>query len=538
MNSDGKPQGLHLRPHKGTCLGELCARAPGNPSPTEIPATNKFSGLPDGVAYRILSFLTIKDVTFFSIVSKRCRELYLSTPSLDFEFRTTRTPSGEYKSFREATCEVRLSLMNSLDRLLLQRGDNKIEYFRLVWENHYVVEEDSDDLRDEEPCFCVNERFRIMTWIHNALRCNVEVLDVKSDVDYFEDEPYALFPSCVFLCATLTSLAVEMNHTMVKTPSVAFSSNLVDLKLLNVDIEDEGFFKWISCSCKFIKEIYLCDISITANIIIKSSSLEKFGYVDGGRFTPSHFNISGEKLEIININWMLNLLKYKLKDLCWRGSRVNQGNLGPLECLEKAVICLEPKADDSDKLIKHFYSLRRVERLVLNAATFKALFREGYTHAQFDRLFYLELNLRSFSDDIFPAVVSLLRGLHNLCTLYISCFAVPSSMDPQPNLSGFDKEYWKLQNLDFIDQIKEVTIVLDGSSNGIEFARYILENAKNLEQIHLQHLLDLPDDAIQKLNESYMSRAAVNFEEDYEEDSDEDYEEDSEENFEEDIEED
>ncbi|XP_018507711.1 F-box/LRR-repeat protein At3g58900-like isoform X2 [Pyrus x bretschneideri] len=440
---------------------------------------DRFSGLPDGVAYRILSFLTIKDVTCFSIVSKRCRELYLSTPSLDFDFKTTRTPSGEYKYFREATCEVRLNLLNSLDRFLLQRGDNKIEYFRLVWESHSVVEEDSDDQRDEEPCFCVNERFRIMTWIHNALRCNVEVLDVKSDVDYFEDEPYALFPSCVFLCAPLTSLAVEMNRTMVKTPSAAFSSNLVDLKLINVEIEDEGFFKWISCSCKFIKEIHLCHIRITGNIIIKSSSLEKFEYLEG-TFTRSHIDISAEKLEVINIDWTfqspgdnsLNIFAPKLKYFEWRGYLMNQANLGQLECLEKAVICLEPKADDSDKLIKHFYSLRRVELLVLNAATFK--------------------------------------------------------------VSGFDKEYWKLQNLDFIDQIKEVTIVLDGSSNGIEFARYILENAKNLEQIYLQHLLDLPDDAIQKLNESKMSRATVNFEED----SEEDYEEDSEEDFEEDIEED
>ncbi|KAM0980609.1 hypothetical protein ACFX2A_014037 [Malus domestica] len=423
------------------------------------------------------------------------------------------------KTDSAASCEVRLKLVNSLDRFLLQRGDNKIGHFRLVWKSHAVYEEN-----DEAPCFCVNEHFRIMTWIHNALRCNVKVLDAKNRVVDFEDELYTLFPSCVFLCATLTSLAVDMDFTMVKTPSVAFSSNLVYLKLLNVKIEDEGFFKWISCSCKFIKEIFLFGISVRGNIIIKSSSLEKFGYVDGGSFTLSHLNISGEKLEVINITWRfsspddksLNIFAPRLKDLCWRRSLVNQANLGELECLEKADICLEPKADDSDKLIKHFYSLHRVEHLVLNAATFQALFREGYTHAQFDRLFYLELNLRSFSDDIFPAVVSLLRGLHKLCTLYITYFAVPSSMDPQPNVSGFDKEYWKLQNLDFIDQIKEVTVELDGSNNGIEFARYILEHAKNLEQMCIQYFLDLSDDAILKLNDSKkMSKATVIFEAGY-----------------------
>ncbi|XP_068308739.1 putative F-box/FBD/LRR-repeat protein At5g44950 [Pyrus communis] len=477
---------------------------------------DRFSGLPDRIAYRILSFLTIKDVACFSIVSKRCRELYLSTPSLNFEFMTTGAPWGVWKCFCEASCEVRLMLVNSLDRFLLQRGDKSIpSHFRLVWKSHAVYEEN-----DEAPCFCVNERFRLITWIHNAIRCNVEVLDVKSRVVDFDDELYSLFPSCVFLCATLHSLAVNLNFTMVKTPSVAFSSNLVDLKLLKVKIEDEGFFKWISCSCKFIKGIFLCGISVRGNIIIKSSSLEKFGYVDGSRFTLSHLNISGEKLEVINISWTfnspddksLNIFAPRLTDLCWRGSLVNQANLGQLECLEKALICLEPEADDSDKLIKHFYSLHRVEHLVLNAATFKALFRERSTHAQFDRLFHLQLNLWSFSDDIFPAVVSLLRGLHNLCTLYISCFAVPSSMDPQPDVSGFDKEYWKLQNLDFIDQIKEVTIELDVFNNGIEFARYILEHANNLEQMCIQYLLDLSDDAIQKLNDSKKMSKAIIFE--------------------------
>ncbi|KAM0990023.1 hypothetical protein ACFX15_008241 [Malus domestica] len=224
----------------------------------------------------------------------------------------------------------------------------------------------------------------------------------------------------------------------------------------------------------------------------------------------------------------------KLKYLEWRGHLTNQANLGQLECLEKALICLEPKADDSDKQIKHFCVLHRVEHLVLNAATFKALFREGSTHAQFDHVSNLRLNLRRFSDDIFPAVVSLLKGLHNLCTLYISCCAVPSFLHPQRDVSGFDKAYWKLQNLDFVDQIKKVTLVLDGSNNGIDFARYILEHAKNLELMDIQYLLNPSDDAIQKLNESKkMSKATVIFEEDFVEDSDKNLE-----NFDEDFEED
>ncbi|KAL6133612.1 hypothetical protein ACLB2K_065846 [Fragaria x ananassa] len=59
----------------------------------------------------------------------------------------------------------------------------------------------------------------------------------------------------------------------------------------------------------------------------------------------------------------------------------------------------------------------------------------------------------------------------------------PTSLDPKSNTSGFNKKYWKKQNLDFISQVEEVTIELSAGSNGIEFARYVLEHAKSLEKM-------------------------------------------------------
>ncbi|CAB4287157.1 unnamed protein product [Prunus armeniaca] len=44
--------------------------------------------------------------------------------------------------------------------------------------------------------------------------------------------------------------------------------------------------------------------------------------------------------------------------------------------------------------------------------------------------------------------------------------------------SGFGTEYWKLQNLAFLHQLKEVTIQYSD-----EFSTYILENAQNLKKI-------------------------------------------------------
>ena len=57
--------------------------------------------------------------------------------------------------------------------------------------------------------------------------------------------------------------------------------------------------------------------------------------------------------------------------------------------------------------VSHFMSLQ-------------ALFREGRsTQARFNNLSYLEMDIRNFSDELVPALVSLLRGMPNLCTLYI-----------------------------------------------------------------------------------------------------------------------
>ncbi|RXH81497.1 hypothetical protein DVH24_034918 [Malus domestica] len=493
-------EGLRLR-KLGVQLNNTLATASRSESMTMV---DRFSDLPIGVTHHILSFLNIRDLTCFSIASKRCIELYLSTPSLDFgDLLPKRTPKGS----SHFTCEFRLKLLSSLDRFLLKRGDNKIKYFRLFWTGHLIKN------RDRTPCFCVNENFRIVNLIHNAVRCNVEVLDI------FLDEKLA-FPFSIFLCETLKSLVINM-PSVVKTPSVAFSSNLEYLELMNVEIKDEGFFKWISCSCKSIKELILCGLGRIKNITIESSSLEKFELYDGF-CTPIHLNISGEKLETIRVSWRfrsskgksLNIFAPKLKYLFWRGNVMKKANLGKLECVEEASMFLEPKADDFDNLLKVFCSMHRVEYLVINEATIKALFSEGgSTQARFNNLSYLEMDIRSFSDELVPALVSLLRGMPNLCTLYVGYH---SSRDTKSDVgaSRFDVEHWKLQHLEFIHQTEEVTIALSSGSNGIEFARYILENAEKLEQMTIIHLPE-QSDAVQKLNESkMMSKATVIFKED------------------------
>ncbi|PQQ06130.1 putative F-box/FBD/LRR-repeat protein [Prunus yedoensis var. nudiflora] len=356
--------------------------------------TDRFSNLPDEVAHLILSFLTFEDLTRVGTVSKRCRKFYVSAPSVNFDASQARTNQKQ------------VELMSSLDRYLFHRGDNKLQRFSVFW--NFFKSKSVSKLSDEH--------FRIITWIHNAVRCNVEVLNL-----YFLALRTTMFalPSCVFLSQSLKSLSVCCSGVILQAPSLSFSCNLLSLRLSCVNIVDESFFKWISFTCKCLKEIQLLRITGIERITIESLSLESFGF----------FSVCGIKLLHLSISVLSSLCKAKV--------------------------------------------------LILNEKTIKALHKEGSMPASLD-IFHFGMHLRSLNDALVPAAACLLKGMPNLNTLDIK--SKPPRGQPCMS-SGFDMGYWKLQNLAFIYHLEEVTIELSNGSNEIEFVRYILEHAVNLKKI-------------------------------------------------------
>ncbi|KAM1489031.1 hypothetical protein TB2_031610 [Malus domestica] len=379
---------------------------------------DRLSNLPDEVAHQMLSFLNFKELIRVGSVSKRCRELFLSTPSL-----VICSPDSGNK-------QKHLNLLDSFDRFLLHRGDSKIQRLSISW--------------------CIssglaNKIFCMITWIHIAARCNVEVLDFALNGKHI---PGTLeLPACIFLCGSLRSLLVHMD-TILKAPSFACSSNLQCLTLKSVTM-DEGFCKWISSSCKCIKKLQLSYVSIE-NIIIESSSLESFSLVGSSLrgIRLCHLNISCEKLVDIHIEFY--------------------------------------KFDSSSKSMNIFapnLNICKVKDLILSEDTTQALFREGSMQLQFDDISYLSLHAGGVFDDLVPAMVSLLRGMPNLKTLHINSY---------PRFFGsksckFNRKYWKSQNLDFVHCLEVVKIELSNGYNGMEFARYILEHAQNLKKMVIHY---------------------------------------------------
>ncbi|PRQ43956.1 putative F-box domain, FBD domain, leucine-rich repeat domain, L domain-containing protein [Rosa chinensis] len=443
---------------KQKSLATSSSRAPGACADSVF----RFFSLPEEVSHHILSFLPVKDLIRYGGLSKKCKEFQLSTPSLNFE------------GFSHLSNNRHFRLLSCLDRFLVLRGDNKIRRFRVDW-----------NLAVGKTASFYNELYRVITWVHVAVKCNVEELDLKlaiPDATTFE------LPLCIFDCGSLRSLLVECDKVLA-TPSIACSTNLQYIKLRKVKI-DEGFCKWISFSCKCIKELHFEEVEVE-NITIESLSLESFSFVCPSYCDLCQLQISGEKLEEIVIEWRCDLSSStsfsvsapNLKSFKWTGNLLNHQSLGNLVCLEKAEIFLSPPADgyNFDNTFEVLHSICKVKVLVLSEETAKALFREGHIPAQFNDISYLGMDIKSWDDDVVPAMVSLMKGMPNLNTLNLK--SIHSVNIPKPEECRFDRTYWKSQNLSLILELKEVIIELSGGNIDLELARYILEDAKNLQKM-------------------------------------------------------
>ncbi|KAL6179146.1 hypothetical protein ACLB2K_050662 [Fragaria x ananassa] len=159
-------------------------------------------------------------------------------------------------------------------------------------------------------------------------------------------------------------------------------------------------------------------------------------------------------------------------------------------CLERAHVFLKHKGEDYDfdNTFGVLRSICRVKVLILSEDTTKALLREGSMHAQFDHISYLSMHMRSLTDELVPAMVSLLKGMPNLNTLHLK--AHHSLNIRKPKACGFKRKYWKSQNREFIHQLKEVSIDLSNgyTYNALELTRCILEHAQNLKKMVIFYL--------------------------------------------------
>ncbi|KAK9921294.1 hypothetical protein M0R45_029811 [Rubus argutus] len=420
--------------------------------PETSPEVDRFSNLPNEIAHHILSLLSFKDFTRVGCVSKRCKRLHLSAPSIKFcEFSNVTNISS---------CDVHKMLLDSFDRFLNQRGDNKIRSFHFSWCFRSFL---SDMFEDEgmSNCYC-DDDVRLNAWIDSAVRCNVEVVQiVNSSPDW-----YQRLSSSLLLCQSLRSLLVDGKAFIGCEVTSSTLSNLEYLELKNVMIDnDKEFWEWVSYSCKCLKDLHLEGVSGGKDIIIESSSLESFSFNSAcfleGPYS-CNLNISGDRLEKISINGVATGSSFmisapNLKRLRWHGSLARQHNFGELPCLEIADISADSLFDEVNHLALFglLCSIPRVKVLILSEPVVKAVLEQGFMSVQLDCVRYLRLKFLMLTDDLIPALITLLGVMPDLSYLLVN--SMPILCD-ESKCAGFDMEFWKVQNLAFVDKIKEVTL--------------------------------------------------------------------------------
>ncbi|PON81046.1 F-box domain containing protein [Trema orientale] len=239
-------------------------------------STDRFTSLPEHVAHEILKFLPLEDISRLSVVSRTCRQVCISMPSL----KVNAAP------YRYSTTK-RTQLMNYVDRLLsLRRGMDSRCLF-IDW-----------GLPSTE------EEHRVLSWLHNAVVCNFKqlklILRLKSGSEF------TVPPS--LLCSTsLESLTVNIGiNALLKFPSYYSSingfSSLKSLTLCGVRI-DESFSNWVSICCKFLRKLCLSQIKETKSLVINSSSMHQLFISSTYNNELCHLQVSAETLEYMTLRW-------------------------------------------------------------------------------------------------------------------------------------------------------------------------------------------------------------------------------------------
>ncbi|PRQ44088.1 putative leucine-rich repeat domain, L domain-containing protein [Rosa chinensis] len=312
---------------------------------------------------------------------------------------------------------------------------------------------------------------------------------------------------------------MEYKYVSLTLPSSACFSNIEYLKLKNIEVVDEGFFKWISSTCKSIKKLQLEEIQGIKHLSIESSSLQSFSFVHRLQLDPFHLSISADNLEDLVINWgfcgcqKLNIFAPEVRYMKWTGILLIHQNFGEFKLLEQAELYLRPGGNDF--LSEFLSSICKVKALIMKEDTVNivnALSEKGSMPAPLDNVRQLQLHVGYFCDHLVPVMVSLLKGLPNLSTLNIN--TDPVEYCPRTNSSGYNEAYWKLLNLSFVNKLEEVSIELPNGSNGVELAWYILDYAQSLKKMVIVHSPEQSHFKRKLLKRKKISNVRVVFQED------------------------
>ncbi|XP_038678530.1 uncharacterized protein LOC119979971 [Tripterygium wilfordii] len=431
-----------------------------------------FAILPDDFAYHIIKSLSVEDLLRLSFVSKRCRNLCLSTPNVSINSHNPVTIRG---------LNYRFGFINSLNRFMDQRhhGRTKICTFNLSWSLS------GSSISSEE--------FFFLKYLNQAVDCSVE--EIGLSVIHPPGKPFEL-PLFVLQCKSLRRLSVNTNGCLLKFPSLyAGFSSVESLSIESVLLDNDFCKDWIPGFFKSIRELEIKSFLGMETISITSNSLESVTISDLRNTGLSHLTIVAEKLQKLNIVWYppVNTVTSSFKinspnlvDFRYVGEPVRCYHcLGGLARVDNVVfdlrmpnqLALNPTSHNMRELLQSVGSTRGLNLLGQSLEMFSSM-RLGFP-ILFNNLENLTLTVDGFDDHHVPFVASLLRGTPNLTKLHIS--------------SGFSEDilfhmqYWQSQKIMF-HQLSILTVSYQKGHNILELVKYLAAHAEKLRVIVIRCL--------------------------------------------------
>ncbi|PON52244.1 LRR-domain containing protein [Parasponia andersonii] len=392
---------------------------------------DKFTSLPEDVANdKVLALLSMEDISRLSVVSRRCRQLCISTPFLNVDVTPYLNNAAK-----------RTRLMNYVDRLFSLRRGMAIQRFTVCW----CLDQSGLNNGSEE-------EYRVISWLHNALMCNVKklvlVLRPKTG-SILRAWDFALPPS--LLCSTsLKFLAIYGISKLPSFSSIGFSS-LTVLKLCTVRL-DESFSDWVSTRCKFLQTLYLQSIKETKSIVINSSCITEL-YISSMDHELCHIQVSAGMLERMTLCWLfdtrndrrLHLSVPQLQMFFWRGNILRLPLTENLASLKSAANIFLASASTltSRNMVRVFYDFRHFNSRILfdkNLQDYESTKycdgQNGKTLAQ--NLKFVTIELFSQAKNEFEMIKYLLKNAEYLQRMTI-LYAPPLGSDVVGEIRGHEK---------------------------------------------------------------------------------------------------
>ncbi|EEF48156.1 uncharacterized protein LOC8265131 [Ricinus communis] len=238
--------------------------------------------LGDDLVLRIFNFLTFQELSEIRNLSKHWRKLYNSVPKIRIDSRDI----GE---------DRRGWLANLMHMHWESRPDTKrVEDFDVYW----LFSADNDIYE--------RERYHLRSWIREAARCNVRVINL--DLHYRDDAFQTIFAFQIddaYPCRKLENLSLSWVQLLL--PTTGFYSLQV-LQLIGVIVSVDNIGEWISDNCKRLKELKLvCVTGARLRLLnLTSSSLEKLQIYNFEEDHLCHISISCGKLHFLFLEFSSN----------------------------------------------------------------------------------------------------------------------------------------------------------------------------------------------------------------------------------------